>query len=99
MNEIVSIALVSAALMCGLWGIVDSALRRWAQVKEKQIEMASGHHAERDVRRDDLVRDLSVRVQVLERILTDRGTHLADEIETLRAIETPRAADRQKEIN
>ncbi len=84
MNENMAVVFISVTILVGLWGIVDSVLKRWAQIREKQIEMAAGHHAERSARQDDLVQELALRVQVLERIVTDRSTTLAAEIDDLR---------------
>jgi hypothetical protein len=57
---------------------------KWLDSRERIARAASEGGAARSA--DDAARivRLESRVAVLERILTDRGTHLADEIERLR---------------
>jgi hypothetical protein len=61
-------------------GVMKHSLR----IKERQLDQISGETtriADRSMRRID---ELEERIRVLERIVTDRGTGLADEIERLR---------------
>lgn len=58
--------------------------KRWLQMKERQIGVASSETAEKAAQYAARTARLEQRVAVLERILTDRGTVLADEIDKLR---------------
>lgn len=66
-------------------GIAYAAFERWLKHKEK-IAMALTHEtAEKAAQYAAQVERLEQRVRVLERIAIDKGTHLAAEIEDLRA--------------
>lgn len=58
--------------------------RSWLSLKERQLDRQTSEAAEKAARYAAQVERLEQRVQVLERIITDRGTALADEIERLR---------------
>lgn len=58
--------------------------RSWLSLKERQLDRQTNETAEKAARYAAQVERLEQRVQVLERIITDRGTALADEIERLR---------------
>ena len=81
-NIVVAMTMVSIALIAGMTlnGIVDKVMRG----KRLRYEAEAGTRSQ-DVRdiaeRQQMIED---RLQVLERIATDRSTMLADEIETLR---------------
>lgn len=64
--------------------ILASVARKWLALKEKQVELASNESAEKAAQYVAKTERLEQRVAVLERILTDRSTHLADEIDRLR---------------
>ncbi|WP_419825105.1 hypothetical protein [Sphingomonas sp.] len=57
---------------------------RWLEAKERIAQATSNDAAERAAQYAAKTERLESRVAVLERILTDRGTHLSDEIERLR---------------
>lgn len=57
---------------------------RWAKLKEKQLTAISHETAEKAARYAARSQQLEERVAVLERILTDKSTKLAGEIEDLR---------------
>lgn len=65
-------------------GCAYAAFERWTKLKEKQLRLATdqsqGLAAEAMARAEALEQ----RVQVLERIVTDRAGRLSDEIERLR---------------
>lgn len=65
-------------------GVASDFYRRWTKLKEKQLELAASQTAESAAQYAAKIERLEQRVAVLERIATDRGTHLADEIEQLR---------------
>lgn len=64
--------------------IVAGVAKKWLRLKEKQLDAASIEAAEKAAQYVAKTERLEQRVAVLERILTDRSTHLADEIDRLR---------------
>jgi hypothetical protein len=58
--------------------------KMWMRMKEKQIEMQSSMTAEKAAQYAAHTERLEQRVRVLERIATDRGTDLSNEIDALR---------------
>lgn len=58
--------------------------RSWLNVKERQLEMQSHETAEKTAQYAAHTERLEQRVRVLERIITDRGVELSDQIERLR---------------
>jgi hypothetical protein len=66
-----------AAIFAGMW-------RRWLRVKEKQLDAQTRDTAERTAQYASHTERLEQRVRVLERIATDKGIDLSDEIERLR---------------
>lgn len=67
-----------------VFGITGDLAKRWMKLKEKQLDLAieqSGQQAAQSAAR---IERLEARVQVLERIATDRSGHLAEQIEQLR---------------
>lgn len=56
----------------------------WLQTKERMAQAAATDTAERAAQYAAKTERLEQRVAVLERIITDRSAHLADEIERLR---------------
>lgn len=58
--------------------------KRNSRLKERQLELLSEQTAEKAAQYAAQVERLEQRVRVLERIATDKGTHLAAEIESLR---------------
>jgi chemotaxis signal transduction protein len=67
-----------------LTAIAARTVQQWLRIKERQIETASRDTAEKAAQYAAKTERLEQRVAVLERILTDRSTHLADEIDRLR---------------
>jgi len=67
-----------------IMAILAKVARNWIALKEKQLERASNESAEKAAQYVAKTERLEQRVAVLERILTDRSTHLADEIDRLR---------------
>ena len=64
--------------------LLSVTLHRWMRFKERALEVRSDQTAEKAAQYAARNERLEQRVAVLERILTDRGGHLADEIEKLR---------------
>jgi hypothetical protein len=66
-----------AAIAAGMW-------RHWLRVKEKQLDAQTHETAERTAQYAAHTERLEQRMRVLERIITDKGIDLSDEIERLR---------------
>ncbi len=58
--------------------------KMWLRIKEKQLERQSELTAEKTAQYAAHTERLEARVRVLERIATDKGVDLSDEIEALR---------------
>ncbi len=67
-----------------LAAILSGPFKRWIEFKERQVQAASSETAEKAAQYAARSERLEQRVAVLERILTDRSSSLADEIERLR---------------
>jgi hypothetical protein len=65
-------------------GILGDAWKRHLKFKEKQLELQAGQTAEKAAQYAAHTERLEQRVRVLERIVTDRGILVADQIESLR---------------
>ena len=72
------------ALCIPIVAILSRSFRRWIALKERQLELQSTMTAEKTAQYAAHTERLENRVRVLERIVTDRGGALADEIELLR---------------
>jgi hypothetical protein len=66
-----------AAIAAGMW-------RRWMRVKERQLNAQTRDTAERTAQYAAHTERLEQRMRVLERIVTEKGLDLSDEIERLR---------------
>lgn len=67
-----------------VFGVIGDVAKRWMKLREKELDLAierSGQQAAQSAAR---IERLEARVQVLERIATDRSGALAEEIERLR---------------
>lgn len=67
-----------------LLGILGEGWKRHLKLKEKQLELQAGQTAERAAQYAAQTERLEQRVRVLERIVTDKGIVVHDEIESLR---------------
>jgi hypothetical protein len=67
-----------------LAAIFAGVMKKWLSIKERQLEMMSREAAEKGAQYAAHTDKLEQRVRVLERIATDRGIDVADEIERLR---------------
>jgi hypothetical protein len=65
-------------------GTLGGIAKRWIQLKEKQLDHAAMLAADKAAAQAGHVERLEERMRVLERIVTDRGIAVADEIEQLR---------------
>jgi len=59
-------------------------VRQWLRLKEKQLELTSSLTAEKTAQYAAHTERLEQRVRVLERIVTDKGAGVAEQIEQLR---------------
>ncbi|AQR75618.1 hypothetical protein [Sphingomonas sp. LM7] len=72
-------------ISCGLLAILGGVfVKPWFKLKERQMEIESQMVAEKAAQYAAQTERLEQRVRVLERIVTDRGIELADEIDKLR---------------
>ena len=65
-------------------GILADVYKRRLKFKERELELLGNQTAERAAQYAAHTERLEQRVRVLERIVTDRGIVVADEIENLR---------------
>ena len=85
MNENVIYALIPImALTIPVVAILTMPLKRWLDIKQKQMEIAATTAGEQAAQYAAKIERLEAHVAVLNRIVTDKGTVLADEIEALR---------------
>ena len=72
-------------ISCGLLAIFGGVVvRPWFAYKNRQLELNASMVAEKAAQYAARTEQLEQRVRVLERIATDRGADLSDEIERLR---------------
>ncbi len=67
-------------------GVAAEMFRRWLKHKELMAQVMTRDTAEKAAQYAAHTERLEERVRVLERIVTDKGVALADEIEALRAV-------------
>ena len=73
------------ALMIPIVAILSkTVLQPWMALKERELEIRGTETAEKAAQYAAQTERLEQRVRVLERIITDRGVDLSDEIERLR---------------
>jgi hypothetical protein len=72
---------VGVPVIC--WAVTD-IFKRWLRHRETMAQVLSEQTAERAAQYAAKVERLENRMGVIERILTDRSTHLSEEIERLR---------------
>jgi hypothetical protein len=67
-----------------LAAIAAGVAHKWLKIKERQVDSATTQSAEKAAQYAAHTERLEQRVRVLERIVTDKGIDVADEIERLR---------------
>ena len=72
------------ALLIPIVAIVSRTVTKMMELKEKQLQVQTTMTAEKAAQYASHVERLEQRVCVLERIITDKGVALSDEIEQLR---------------
>ena len=65
-------------------GVGADIFKRWLKFKERQLQLTTAQTAEKAAQYAAHVERLEQRVRVLERIATDKGVGVADQIELLR---------------
>jgi hypothetical protein len=84
-DEILAIVLVLMVVVLPIvLGVGSDMFKRVLSYREKQLELMAERSAEKAAHYAEKVERLEARMQVLERIATDRGQQLAMEIEDLR---------------
>ena len=72
-------------VLCGLVAIIGRVwVHPWLKFKQRQLELTGAQTAEKAAQYAAHTERLEQRVRVLERIVTDKGIELSDEIERLR---------------
>ena len=75
----------SLGILCGLVAVIGGVwVKPWLRLKQRQLELQSELTAEKSAQYAAHTERLEQRVRVLERIVTDKGIDLADQIEQLR---------------
>jgi hypothetical protein len=72
------------ALMIPIVAIISRTVTKMIALKEKQLEVQTSMTAEKSAQYAAHTERLEARVRVLERIATDKGVDLSNEIEQLR---------------
>ena len=67
-----------------LLGVGSTIFNRWLRFKERQLELQTARTAEKAAQYAAHTERLEQRVRVLDRIVTDKGIVVSDEIEKLR---------------
>ena len=75
---------ISIPLVAIIGGIGGSMFKRWMKLKEKQLDLAAKTAGEQAAQYAAKIERLEAHVAVLNRIVTDKGVALTDEIEQLR---------------
>lgn len=87
MNSDIIFALIPIlAISCGLVAVIGSTIvKPWLAHREKSMALRAQMIAEKAAQYAAQTERLEQRVRVLERIATDRGADVSDEIERLRS--------------
>lgn len=72
------------AISIPIVAIIAATVNKWLQIKEKQIEALNSETAEKAARYAAQTERLEQRMRVLERIITDKGFEVSQQIEDLR---------------
>lgn len=91
-NDAIFALIPIIALMIPVVALLTVPLKRWMDLKEKQMELSARVAGEQAAQYAAKIERLEAHVAVLNRIVTDRGTDLSAEIDKLRgATTTPTA--------
>ncbi len=98
MSDLVMVFVAIFGLL-GIGAVGVEFTKRWFSLREKQLELMADKTAEKSAQYAAHVERLEQRMRVLERIATDKGVELADQIEMLRAEPAPALAASKEEPN
>jgi hypothetical protein len=84
MEDVIFAFIPILALMIPIIALLYKPLQRWMDIKEKQMGIAATTAGEQAAQYAAKIERLEAHVAVLNRIVTDKSTGLADEIEQLR---------------
>ncbi len=85
------------AFLIPLAAISIAPFKMWLRIKERQLEKQSEMTAEKSAQYAAHTERLEQRMRVLERIVTDKGMDISDEIERLRDSDpAPRIEERTR---
>ena len=87
-QDIIFAMIPITALLIPIVAIASSVIGKMIRLKEKQLEVQTTLTAEKTAQYAAHTERLEARVRVLERIATDKGVDLSNEIESLR--DTPK---------
>ena len=82
--EVVGITFGAALAIMAMGLTLSGMFKAWLRHRERQLELQAEETAEKAAQYAAHTERLEQRVRVLERIVTDKGIVVADEIETLR---------------
>lgn len=77
------------AMMIPIVAIISRTVGRMIRLREKQLEVTGSQTAEKAAQYAAHVERLEQRMRVLERIVTDKGLDVSEQIEALRAAQLP----------
>ena len=84
-------AVILGGVVIGVLILLGSVFQRYMKYKERQLGLTADATAEKAAQYASHVEQLEQRVRVLERIATDKGADLAQQIEDLRTEPVPTA--------
>ena len=84
MHNVASWIWVLIPITAILAGVFGGIIKRWIRLKERELQHTSAMTAEKAAQYAAHTERLEQRVRVLERIITDKGIGVAEQIEQLR---------------
>ena len=82
---------LSIPIIAIVGGVGGGIFKRWIKLKEMQLDLAATTAGEQAAQYAAKIERLEAHVAVLNRIVTDKGGMLADEIEQLRVPHAPKS--------
>ncbi len=85
MGEVSGVWIPILGICCGLVAIIGGVfVRPWFQLQQRRLEIEAQMVAEKAAQYAAQTERLEQRMRVIERIVTDKGLDIAEEIEALR---------------
>lgn len=78
-------AFAAAGVAIGVLIVIGTIFKRFMDYKERQLSLTAGRTAEKAAQYAAHAEQLEARMRVLERIATDKGANLAQQIDDLRS--------------